>query len=81
MQDHLTLVEILLGKDHYLIDGDIVDKFVRPLMTVEVYDAPPYIEGMAKWGDDMIPVINIAPLLGMDRADTKRQRILSSRRE
>ncbi|HPY60934.1 MAG TPA: chemotaxis protein CheW [Methanospirillum sp.] len=76
MQDHLTLVEILLGKDHYLIDGDIVDKFVRPLKTVDVYDAPPYIEGMAKWGDDMIPVINIAPLLGMDRADTKRQRTL-----
>ncbi len=31
MQDHLTLVEILLGKDHYLIDGDMVDRFVRPL--------------------------------------------------
>ncbi len=76
MQDHLTLVEILLGKDHYLIDGDMVDRFVRPLTTISVYDAPPYIEGMAKWGEGMIPVINIAPLLGMDRADTKKHRTL-----
>lgn len=76
MQDHLTLVEILLGRDHYLIDGKIVEKFVRPLQTISVYDAPPYIEGMAKWGEEMIPVINIAPLLGMERTDTKRQRTL-----
>lgn len=76
MQDHLTLVEVLLGRDHYLIDGDIVEKFVRPLQTIDVYDAPPYIEGMAKWGEEMIPVINIAPLLGMDRADNKRHRTL-----
>lgn len=76
MQDHLTLVEILLGRDHYLIDGDIVEKFVRPLKTIDVYDAPPYIKGMAKWGENVIPVINIAPLLGMDRTDTKRQRTL-----
>ena len=76
MQDHLTLVGVLLGRDHYLIDGDIVEKFVRPLQTIDVYDAPPYIEGMAKWGEEMIPVINIAPLLGMDRADNKRHRTL-----
>lgn len=76
MQDHLTLVEILLGRDHYLIDGDMIDKFVRPLQTIAVYDAPPYIEGMARWGEEMIPVINIAPLLGMDRADNKRHRTL-----
>ncbi len=76
MQSHLTLVEVLLGRDHYLIDGDIVDRFVKPLTTIAVYDAPPYIEGMAPWGEHMIPVINIAPLLGMDRADTKRQRTL-----
>ena len=76
MQDHLTLVEILLGRDHYLIDGDMVDKFVRPLKTVSIYNAPDYIEGMAQWGNDMIPVINIAPLLGMERTDSKRQRTL-----
>lgn len=76
MQDHLTLVEILLGRDHYLIDGDIVDKFVRPLKAGSVYDAPDYIEGMAEWNGKMIPVINIAPLLGMERYNTKKQRTL-----
>lgn len=76
MQDHLTLVEILLGRDHYLIDGDMVDKFVKPLSAASVYDAPPYIEGVAKWGEEMIPVINIAPLLGMERADSLKHRTL-----
>lgn len=76
MQDHLTLIEILLGRDRYLIDGDMIDKFVRPLKTMSVYDAPPYIEGMAKWGDEMIPVINIAPLLGMERDESSKQRTL-----
>lgn len=76
MIDHLTVVEILLGRDHYLIDGDMIDKFVRPLQTIEVYDSPDYIEGMAPWGEDVIPVVNIAPLLGMERIGTKKQRTL-----
>ncbi|NLV26102.1 MAG: chemotaxis protein CheW [Methanomicrobiales archaeon] len=76
MQSHLTLVEILLGRDHYLIDGDIIDKFVRPLKTISVYDSPDYIEGMAKWGEEMIPVINIAPLLGMEKTVANKQRTL-----
>jgi chemotaxis signal transduction protein len=76
MPDYLTLVEILLGKDHYLIDGDIIDKFVKPLRTVTVYDAPGYIEGIAGWDGSMIPVINIAPLLGMEKAGLKKQRTL-----
>lgn len=76
MEKHLTLVEVLLGRDHYLIDGEMIDKFVRPLEALSVYDAPPYIEGMAKWGNEMIPVINIAPLLGMERAESKKQRTL-----
>lgn len=76
MRDSLTLVEILLGKDHYLIDGDIIDKFIPPLTTVEVYEAPDYIEGMAQWEESMIPVISIAPLLGMEKVGIKNQRTL-----
>jgi len=76
MHENLTLVEILLGKDHYLIDGDIIDKFVNPLKTIPVYDAPEYIEGMAEWEENKIPVISIAPLLGMERIGIKKQRTL-----
>jgi chemotaxis signal transduction protein len=68
METLLTLVEIQLGRDHYLIDSDIVDKFILPLQPTSVYDAPPYIEGMVRWNDDTIPAIDVAPLLGMTRA-------------
>lgn len=74
MEELLTLVEIQLGKDHYLIDSDIIDKFILPLEASEVYDAPPYIEGMVRWGQSQIPSINVAPLLGMDRALESRRR-------
>lgn len=77
MDELLTLVEIQLGKDHYLIDSDIIDRFILPLTATEVYDAPPYIEGMVLWNQDMIPAINVAPLLGMQRDDkTVRKRTM-----
>jgi purine-binding chemotaxis protein CheW len=77
MEELLTLVEIQLGKDHYLIDSDIIDRFILPLEATEVYDAPPYIEGMVQWNQDMIPAINVAPLLGMQRDDkTRRKRTM-----
>ncbi len=77
MQELLTLVEIQLGRDHYLIDSDIIDKFILPLQAAGVYDAPPYIEGMVEWKQEMIPAINITPLLGMDRVTgSKRQRTM-----
>ncbi len=77
MEELLTLVEIQLGKDHYLIDSDIIDKFIQPVEATEVYDAPPYIEGMINWSQGMIPAINVAPLLGMDRAkESKRKRTM-----
>jgi len=74
VEDFLTLVEIQLGRDHYLIDSDIIDKFIIPLPAVEVYDAPPYIEGMVEWKQETIPSINVAPLLGMDRAEESKKR-------
>lgn len=75
VEELLTLVEIQLGRDHYLIDSDIIDKFILPLPAAEVYDAPPYIEGMVEWNQEMIPAINVAPLLAMDRAaDSKKRR-------
>ncbi|PKL60672.1 MAG: hypothetical protein CVV33_01490 [Methanomicrobiales archaeon HGW-Methanomicrobiales-4] len=74
MEEFLTLVEIQLGRDHYLIDGDIIDKFILPLEATGVYDAPPYIEGMVRWNEEMIPAINVAPLLGMDRAGGAERR-------
>ena len=77
MEKLLTLVEIQLGIDHYLIDGDIIDKFILPLQATTVYDAPPYIEGMVTWDGEMIPAINVAPLLGMSRdSATKRKRTM-----
>jgi purine-binding chemotaxis protein CheW len=77
MQEFLTLVEIQLGNDHYLIDSNIIDKFILPLQASEVYDAPPYIEGMVVWNQNMIPAINVAPLLGMDRIiGSKRRRTM-----
>lgn len=77
MEDLLTLVEIQLGLDHYLIDGDIIDKFILPLQATVVYDAPPYIEGMVSWNEEMIPAINVAPLLGMNRENAaKRKRTM-----
>jgi purine-binding chemotaxis protein CheW len=77
MEELLTLVEIQLGKDHYLIDSDIIDKFILPLQATEVYDAPPYIEGMVHWNQNMIPAINVAPLLGMQRdSETRRKRTM-----
>jgi purine-binding chemotaxis protein CheW len=81
MEELLTVVEIQLGKDHYLIDSDIIDKFILPLAATGVYDAPPYIEGMVLWNQDMIPSINVAPLLGMTRDDTashKRTMIIAA---
>ncbi|HWQ67691.1 MAG TPA: chemotaxis protein CheW [Methanospirillum sp.] len=74
MEELLTLVEIRLGNDHYLIDSDIVDKFILPLESEIVYDAPPYIEGMASWADEMIPAINVAPLLGMERSSESHRK-------
>lgn len=74
MEMFLTLVEIQLGIDHYLIDGDIIDKFILPLEAADVYDAPPYIEGMVKWNEDMIPAINVTPLLGMNRDTISKRR-------
>lgn len=74
MEELLTLVEIQLGIDHYLIDGDIIDKFILPLEATEVYDAPPYIEGMVMWKEEMIPSINVAPLLGMAKAGGAERR-------
>lgn len=77
MQEFLTLVEIQLGRDHYLIDSNIIDKFILPLPATGVYDAPSYIEGMVVWNQEMIPAINIAPLLGMDRViGSKRRRTM-----
>jgi len=77
VEEFLTLVEIQLGRDHYLIDSDIIDKFILPLPTTEVYDAPSYIEGMVEWKQEIIPAINVAPLLGMDRAtESKRRRTM-----
>jgi purine-binding chemotaxis protein CheW len=77
MDELLTLVEIQLGNDHYLIDSDIIDKFILPLEATGVYDAPPYIEGMVNWNQEMIPSINVAPLLGMERAqESKRKRTM-----
>lgn len=81
MEELLTLVEIQLGRDHYLIDSDIIDKFIHPLAAKAVYDAPPYIEGMVLWDQNMIPSINVAPLLGMKRDDTavrKRTMIIAA---
>jgi purine-binding chemotaxis protein CheW len=74
VQELLTLVEIQLGRDHYLIDSNIIDKFILPLQTVEVYDAPPYIDGMVEWKQEMIPAINVAPLLGMEKAAESNRR-------
>lgn len=77
MEELLTLVEIQLGIDHYLIDGDIIDKFILPLQSTTVYDAPPYIEGMVRWNEEMIPAINVAPLLGLNRENvTNRKRTM-----
>jgi len=74
MQELLTLVEIQLGRDHYLIDSDIIDKFILPLQATEVYDSPPYIDGMVEWNREMIPAINVAPLLGMERTEGSKRR-------
>jgi len=74
MEELLTLVEILLGNDHYLIDSDIIEKFILQPDATEVYDAPPYIEGMVRWNEEMIPAINVAPLLGMARAGGAERR-------
>ncbi|MFH0967510.1 MAG: chemotaxis protein CheW [Methanobacteriota archaeon] len=74
MEEILTLVEIQLGRDHYLIDGDIIDKFILPLEATEVHYAPPYIEGMVRWNEEMIPEINVTPLLGMTKAEEAEQR-------
>lgn len=77
VEEFLTLVEIQLGRDHYLIDSNIIDKFIVPLPTVEVYDAPPYIDGMVEWKQEMIPAINVAPLLGMEKAvESNRRRTM-----
>ena len=78
MEELLTVVEIQLGIDHYLIDGDIIDKFILPLPATAVYDAPAYIEGMVSWKDETILAINIAPLLGMSRDEnaTKRRTMI-----
>lgn len=80
MEAFLTLVEIGLGRDHYLIDGDIIEKFIPPLEAKVVYDAPSYIEGISPWKEEMIPSINVAPLLGMERADTGKKRTLIIRK-
>lgn len=74
MEDLLTLVEIQLGRDHYLIDSHIIDKFIVPPDATIVYDAPPYIEGMVLWKGEMIPSINVAPLLGMSREGGSNRR-------
>jgi chemotaxis signal transduction protein len=74
MEELLTLVEIQLGIDHYLIDGDIIEKFILPLQATVVYDAPPYIEGMIRWKEGMIPAINVTPLLGMSMEHAAKRR-------
>ena len=74
MEELLTLVEIQLGRDHYLIDSDIIDKFILPPEATNVYDSPPYIEGMVQWKEEMIPAINVAPLLGMAREGGSERR-------
>ncbi len=80
MEQLLTLVEVGLGNDRYLIDGDNIEKFINALKITKVYDAPDYIEGTSPWKEDMIPVIHFAPLLGIKTIDTGRRRILIIRK-
>lgn len=66
MEELLTLVEIRLGRDHYFIDADIIEKFIATPHAIMVYDAPPYIEGIVEYKGEMIPSVDISPLLGME---------------
>ena len=69
-RDQIVLIEIVLGMDHYLIDSNIIEKFVPCPEAIMVHNAPPYVEGVAVIGDDEIPIINVTPLLGMGSAHT-----------
>ena len=65
-KDQIVLIEIVIGMDHYLIDSNIIERFIPCPEAIEVYDAPPYVEGVAIIGNDEIPIINVTPLLGME---------------
>jgi chemotaxis signal transduction protein len=62
----IVLIEIVLGTSRYLIDSDFVKEFTYIREFNPVYAAPAYVEGVTLFGDEKIPVINVAALLGTE---------------
>jgi len=75
--DLISVVEIILDSDHYLIDSDLINRFVKPISGKKLYNAPPYILGIADYEGEVITLVDITLLLGFeDKADVSSKRTL-----
>jgi|GEM_PF-862504 len=73
----ISVIEIILDSDHYLIDSDLVTRFIRPITGKSLYNAPPYIKGIAEYEGDVITLVDITLLLGFrDTADESDKKTL-----
>ena len=67
--NELEIVEFIVGDNHFAINVMKVREIVNPMNVTLIPQSHPHIEGIVELRGEVLPVINISKVLGIDKGN------------